>query len=91
VFQPHRYTRLRDLFDDFTAAFDDVDVLYLMEVYPAGEEPIPEVSSRRLYEALCARGVLASAFGPQTVRMVTHYDVDRPAIRRALEIVRDVL
>jgi len=38
-------------------------------------------------EALRARGVLASAFGPQTVRMVTHYDVDRPAISRALEIV----
>src|SRR5208337_3425381 len=56
VFQPHRYTRLRDLFDEFIAAFDDVDVLYLMDVYPAGEEPIPEVSSRRLYEALRARG-----------------------------------
>ncbi|MFZ0890326.1 MAG: UDP-N-acetylmuramate--L-alanine ligase [Candidatus Binataceae bacterium] len=56
VFQPHRYTRLRDLFDEFIAAFDDVDVLYLMDVYAAGEEPIPEVSSRRLYEALRARG-----------------------------------
>src|SRR5215469_5716960 len=49
VFQPHRYTRLRDLFDEFLTAFDDADVLYLDEVYSAGEEPIPEVSSRRLY------------------------------------------
>jgi UDP-N-acetylmuramate--alanine ligase len=56
VFQPHRYTRLRDLFDEFLSAFDDADVLYLMDIYPAGEDPIPEVSSRRLYEALRARG-----------------------------------
>jgi len=58
VFQPHRFTRLRDLFDDFVAAFDDADLLYLMEVYPAGEEPIAGVSARRLYEALRARGHL---------------------------------
>jgi UDP-N-acetylmuramate--alanine ligase len=56
VFQPHRYTRLRDLFDDFLDAFDDADILYLADVYSAGEEPIADVSSRRLYEALRARG-----------------------------------
>jgi len=58
VFQPHRYTRLRDLFDDFLGAFDDADVLYLCDVYSAGEEPLAEVSARRLYEALRARGHL---------------------------------
>jgi UDP-N-acetylmuramate--alanine ligase len=58
VFQPHRYTRLRDLFDDFLTAFDQTDVLYLAEVYAAGEEPIPDVTSRRLYEALRTRGHL---------------------------------
>jgi len=58
VFQPHRFTRLRDLFADFLDAFDDADRLYIAEVYPAGEEPIAEVSARRLYEALCARGHL---------------------------------
>jgi len=58
VFQPHRFTRLRDLFDDFIGAFDDADLLYLMEVYPAGEEPIAGVSARRLYEALRTRGHL---------------------------------
>ncbi len=56
VFQPHRYTRMRDLFDEFVTAFDDADVLYLLDIYPAGEDPIPEVSSRRLYEAIRARG-----------------------------------
>jgi len=44
-----------------------------------------------LCDALRARGVLCSAFGPQTVRMVTHYDVDRSAIQRALEILRSIL
>jgi UDP-N-acetylmuramate--alanine ligase len=58
VFQPHRYTRLRDLFDEFLSSFDDADVLYLFDVYPAGEEPIADISSRRLYEALRARGHL---------------------------------
>jgi UDP-N-acetylmuramate--alanine ligase len=58
VFQPHRYTRLRDLFEEFLGAFDDADVLYLCDVYAAGEEPLAEVSARRLYEALRARGHL---------------------------------
>jgi UDP-N-acetylmuramate--alanine ligase len=58
IFQPHRFTRLRDLFDDFLNAFDDADLLYLVEVYPAGEEPIADVSARRLYEALRVRGHL---------------------------------
>jgi UDP-N-acetylmuramate--alanine ligase len=58
VFQPHRFSRLRDLFDGFLGAFDDTDVLYLMEVYSAGEDPIAEVSARRLYEGLRARGHL---------------------------------
>src|SRR5205807_1906386 len=58
VFQPHRFSRLRDLFDDFLTAFDDTDTLYLMEVYGAGEEPIAGITARRLYESLCARGHL---------------------------------
>ena len=58
VFQPHRFTRLRDLFDEFLGAFDDTDVLYLLEVYSAGEDAIAEATSRRLYEALRARGHL---------------------------------
>jgi UDP-N-acetylmuramate--alanine ligase len=56
VFQPHRYTRVRDLFDEFLTAFDDADVLFLLDIYPAGEEPIEDISSRRLYEALRTRG-----------------------------------
>jgi UDP-N-acetylmuramate--alanine ligase len=58
VFQPHRYTRMRDLFDEFVGAFDSADVLYLIDIYSAGEEPIAGVSARRLYEAMLARGHL---------------------------------
>jgi len=58
IFQPHRFTRLRDLFDDFLDAFDAADVIYIADVYPAGEDPIADVNSRRLYEALRARGHL---------------------------------
>ncbi len=52
VFQPHRYTRLKLLFDDFVEAFYEADVIYLTEVYPAGEDPIPGVSARALFEAM---------------------------------------
>ena len=40
AFQPHRYTRTRDLFDDFASVLSSVDALVLTEVYPAGEAPI---------------------------------------------------
>ena len=40
AFQPHRFSRTRDLFHDFLDAFDDADVLFLTEVYAAGEDPV---------------------------------------------------
>ena len=52
VFQPHRYSRTKLLFDEFTAAFDAADVLVLDEIYPAFEQPIPGVSARVLAEAV---------------------------------------
>jgi UDP-N-acetylmuramate--alanine ligase len=62
VFQPHRYTRMRDLFDGFLGAFDDADMLCLMDIYPAGEDAIPEVTSHRLYEAISQRGHLNARY-----------------------------
>jgi UDP-N-acetylmuramate--alanine ligase len=56
VFQPHRYTRLRNLFEEFVSALADADRLYLMDVYSAGEQPITGISSRALYDALAQRG-----------------------------------
>ncbi len=55
VFQPHRYTRTRDLFNEFVNAFDSADRLYLMDIYPAGEKPIEGINSESLYEELKKR------------------------------------
>ncbi len=52
LFQPHRFTRTRDLFHDFTQAFRDADKVYLTEIYAAGEDPIVGVTSRALYDAM---------------------------------------
>ena len=54
VFQPHRYTRTRDLFDDFASAFHDADLLVLTEIYAAGEPKIPGVESATLVDAIRA-------------------------------------
>ncbi len=56
VFQPHRYSRTRDLFDDFATAFNHADVLLVSEIYPAGEEKIPGVDAEGLAEAVAAHG-----------------------------------
>jgi UDP-N-acetylmuramate--alanine ligase len=56
AFQPHRYTRTRDLFEDFTRSFNKADVLIVTEVYPAGEKPIEGASGRELAEAIRAHG-----------------------------------
>ena len=64
AFQPHRYTRTRDLFDDFLSAFDDVDKLFLTEIYPAGEERIEGVSGEALFQALKRRGHLDVEYRP---------------------------
>ena len=52
AFQPHRYTRTRDLFEDFVKVLSTVDVLVLADVYAAGEQPIPAADGRSLAHAL---------------------------------------
>ena len=56
VVQPHRFTRLQALMDDFQNAFNDADIVMVAPVYPAGEEPIEGVDSTALAEGLRARG-----------------------------------
>lgn len=56
LFQPHRYTRTRDLLEDFSRAFADADRLFLTDIYAASEQPIPGVSGARLAEAIRAAG-----------------------------------
>jgi UDP-N-acetylmuramate--alanine ligase len=56
VAQPHRYSRLNDLMNDFQSCFDDADIAYVAPVYPAGEEPIPGVDHDALVAGMKARG-----------------------------------
>ena len=56
VFQPHRYTRTRDLFEDFAQVLSEADLLLLLDVYSANEAPIPGADSRALCRAIRARG-----------------------------------
>jgi UDP-N-acetylmuramate--alanine ligase len=62
AFQPHRYTRTRDLFEDFAKVLSSVDVLVLAEVYAAGEQPIVAADGRSLAHAIRARGKTEPVF-----------------------------
>ena len=62
VFQPHRYTRTRDLFEDFSMVLSEVDVLVLLEVYAAGESPIAGADGRALARAIRMRGQVNPVF-----------------------------
>jgi len=60
--QPHRYTRTRDLYEDFVQVLSEADVLLLMEVYAAGEEPIAGADSRSLCRSIRQRGSVDPVF-----------------------------
>jgi len=62
AFQPHRYTRTRDLFEDFVRVLSTVDVLLLGEVYPAGEVPIVAADGRALARAIRVAGKVEPVF-----------------------------
>lgn len=62
VYQPHRYTRTRDLYEDFVDVLSQVDNLVLLEVYAAGEEPISGADSRHLCRSIRARGQVEPVF-----------------------------
>ena len=65
AFQPHRYTRTRDLFEDFTMVLSEVDVLVLLEVYAAGETAITGADGRALSRAIRLRGQVEPVFVEQ--------------------------
>jgi UDP-N-acetylmuramate--alanine ligase len=65
AFQPHRYSRTRDLFEDFARVLSEVDVLVLLEVYPAGETPIAGADGRTLARAIRTRGQVDPVFVEQ--------------------------
>ncbi|MDD1782264.1 UDP-N-acetylmuramate--L-alanine ligase [Enterovibrio sp. ZSDZ35] len=76
VFQPHRYSRTRDLYDDFANVLEHVDVLLMLDVYSAGEVPIAGADGRSLCRTIRSRGKIDPIFVP---------DVD--ALPAALEAV----
>ena len=70
VFQPHRYSRTRDLFDEFVRVLSQVDALILIEVYAAGEDPVPGADGRSLCQGLRARGAVDPVFAVSTAEAV---------------------
>jgi len=62
LFQPHRYTRTRDLFEDFTQVLSEVDQLILLDVYPAGESYIKDADGRALARSIRGRGKVDPVF-----------------------------
>ena len=76
VFQPHRFTRTRDLFDEFLTAFEGADRLILTEIYAAGEDPIAGASSEALYQAIKRKGHLDVEFVPDKNAIVGQLAAD---------------
>ena len=62
VFQPHRYTRTRDLLDDFATVLSDADVAIVLDVYAAGEDPIAGADGRAIARAVRSRGSVEPVF-----------------------------
>ncbi len=78
AFQPHRYSRTHLLMDDFSTAFNDADVLFVTEVYAAGEEPIAHATGERVAEAIRACGHRDVTFVPSRAELAT-------AVRRRVQ------
>ena len=77
IFQPHRYTRTRDLMEEFTTAFDDADSLFILDIYPASEAPIEGISGE----------VLAQKIREKTTRLGRYVSSPAEAIDAAIAIV----
>ena len=65
IYQPHRYSRTRDLYEDFIDVLSQVDVLMLVDVYPAGEAAIPGADGRSLCRSIRQRGRIEPIFVPR--------------------------
>jgi UDP-N-acetylmuramate--alanine ligase len=64
IVQPHRYTRLASLFDQFATCFNDADIVYVADTYAAGEQPIPGADKESLVQAIKAHGHRQAAVLP---------------------------
>jgi UDP-N-acetylmuramate--alanine ligase len=77
IFQPHRYSRIKDLFNDFCSCFNDADYVFLLDVYPAGEEPLKGFESTDLKNGLLKYGH----------KNVSYIESKRALIRETLKII----
>lgn len=64
AFQPHRYSRTRALLSEFFPVFRQAHQVWVTEIYSAGEEPVPELSGRHIYEGICRTGHPSACFVP---------------------------
>jgi len=78
VFQPHRYTRTKALFEEFTTAFDDADIILVTDIYAASEEPIPGITAENLCMGIREKGL-------KDARHISSFD---QIAERLLEIAR---
>ncbi|HAR45141.1 MAG: UDP-N-acetylmuramate--L-alanine ligase [Nitrospirae bacterium GWC2_57_13] len=72
VFQPHRYTRTQHLLEGFSTAFNQADTVVLMDIYAAGEQPIPGVTGQAVYDGIKRHGHKDVTFIPDRDRAVAH-------------------
>ena len=77
IFQPHRYSRMKDLFNDFCSCFNDADYVFLLDVYPAGEEPLKGFESNDLKNGLLKYGH----------KNVSYIESKKALIRETLKII----
>ena len=64
IFQPHRFTRTRDLMDEFVTAFADADTVCLLDIYPASEKPIEGITAEALVRRIAGAGKRDVAYAP---------------------------
>jgi UDP-N-acetylmuramate--alanine ligase len=83
VFQPHRYTRTRDLLDDFANVLSSVDVLFVTEVYAAGETPLEGADGRAICRAVRSRGKVEPVF----VEKLSNIAAALKAVLRAEDVI----
>jgi UDP-N-acetylmuramate--alanine ligase len=70
IFQPHRYTRTRDLLQEFAAAFDDASTVQVLDIYAASEEPIEGVNAQALVSAISREGVQYAVSSDEAIARV---------------------